>query len=211
MSDTPMLIATSREKQGTTECRRLRRAGRTPGNVYGHQKAPVAISVPSDAIAALVHSGHRLVECEIDGTAETTMFRDVQWDAFAIEIQHFDLVRIDANERVELNVPIELRGTAPGVLAGGMLQQPLHELSISCLAAQIPDSIVVRINSLEIGQQITVGDLQLPPTVTCDLPPETTVAQVAEAVEMEDEAGELEAGPVEPEVIGQKKREEEED
>lgn len=210
MSDTPTLAAKKREKRGSTECRRLRRQGLIPGNVYGHEKPPVAIAVATDDLEHLIHTGQRLVECNIDGEAETAMFRDIQWDTFAVEIRHFDLIRIDANERVEVDVPIELRGTAPGDLAGGMLEQPLHELPVSCLAAQIPESIVIRINSLEIGQEITLADLKLPPTVTCDLPPETTIVHIAEPVEEAEPTDELDVSPVEPEVIGQKKDEGEE-
>ncbi len=206
MANTAVLVAKTRKNRGKAECRRLRRQGITPGNVYGHQKPPVAIAAPAEQLSVLVHSGQRLVECEIDGKAETTMFREVQWNTFATEIQHFDLIRIDADERVTINVPIELRGTAPGDLAGGRLQQPIHELTVNCLAAQMPESIVVRINSLEIGQAIHVGDLELPPTVTCEVPPESTVVQIAEPLEEEEEpTEEVEAGPVEPEVIGQKK------
>lgn len=182
----------------------------TPGNVYGHHQDPESITVAEDDLMTMLNSGQRLFDCEIDGKIQTTMFREVQWDTFATEIRHFDLIRIDANERVTVNVPIELRGVAPGDLAGGLVEQPIHELEVDCLAAQIPDSILVRINALEIGQSITVGDLELPSGVNCDVPPESTIIQISEALEVEEPGEEGEAGPIEPEVIGQKEESEEE-
>jgi large subunit ribosomal protein L25 len=204
MVDTAVLVAKTRDGLGSVNCRRLRRRGETPGNVIGHKKPSVAIAVSSEQLSTLLHSGQRLVQCEIDGTVETTMFREVQWDTFAIEIQHFDLVRIDADERVTIHVPIKLRGTAPGDLAGGRLVQPLHELTVDCLAAQMPESIDVKISELEIGQSISVGDLELPSAVNCDMPPETTVVQIIEVVDEEESTEDDGLGPVEPEVIGQK-------
>ena len=204
MADTAVLVAKTRDGMGSVNCRRLRRQGETPGNVIGHKKPSVAITVSSKQLSTFLHSGQRLVQCEIDGTVETTMFREVQWDTYAIEIQHFDLVRIDADERVTIHVSIKLRGTAPGDLAGGRLVQPLHELTVDCLAAQMPESIDVKISELEIGQSISVGDLELPLGVNCDLPPETTVVQVIEVVDEEESTEDDGLGSVEPEVIGQK-------
>ena len=202
------LVAKKRTRLGTSECRRLRRQGIIPGNICGHKQPPVAIAVDADQLDAVLRSGHRLVECEVDGVTETAMFREIQFDTFGTEVQHFDLVRIDANERVTVEVPIELRGTSPGVLAGGILEQPLHEVTVDCLAAQIPDSIVVRINALHIGDSISVADLELPPNVHCHNPPEAAVVQVtaAQEVPVEEEA---EIGPAEPELVGEKKEESE--
>lgn len=211
MADEPKLTATTRIKRGTAECRRLRRQGLTPGNVYGHDKPPVAISVPSEQLDSCLKSGQRMLDCEIDGKSETTMFREIQWDTYGVEIKHFDLIRIDPNERVTIEVPVELRGTSPGVLAGGLFSQPLHELTINCLAAQIPESILVRINELEIDQAIHVGDLEIPPNVICENPPEAVVVQVTPPLEEPEELEEEVPGPAEPEVIGQKKEAEEEE
>ena len=204
------LIAKKRSGMGTAECRRLRRQGITPGNIYGHKQEPIPISVAADELAAILHSGQRVLECEIDGVTDTTMFREVQWDTWGADIQHFDLIRIDADERVEVHVSIELRGTSPGVLGGGILQTPIRELALSCLASQIPDSIVVRISNLEIGQAIHISDLEFPADVFCEQAPESTVVQVTAPVEEADEDEEAAPEPVEPEVIGQKKDEEEE-
>jgi large subunit ribosomal protein L25 len=210
MAANTKLVAEKRTQFGTSRCRRLRNGGTTPGNVYGHGQEPVAIAVSTDRLDALVRSGSRVIECEIEGNSETTMFREVQWDAFGIRIQHFDLIRIDPDERVTIRVSVVTRGTAPGTLAGGHLEQPLRELTLNCVVSQIPDSIVVRIGDLEIGQSISVADLELPENIRYENPPDTVVVYVAEPVaEVEELEEGVDTGPVEPEVIGRKAEEEE--
>ncbi len=81
------------------------------------------------------------------------------------DILHADFRRVSADERIHVPVRIELRGIAPGVSAGGALDQPLHTLDIECPAVAVPDSIRVNINELKIGDAIHVRDLTLPPDV----------------------------------------------
>jgi len=207
------LAASKRTQHGTNECRRLRKSGVVPGNVYGHHIAPVAISVPRETLLPVVRAGTRIVDLEMDGTTEKAMFREVQWDTFGMYVHHFDLVRINPDERVVVEVPIELKGTAAGVLAGGLLEQNLRHLELECLAIEIPDSIVVRVNDLVIGQAILVRDIELPPNTKCFNVPDALIVQVVEVVVTEEEpaVAAAEAGPGEPEVIGRKPDEEAEE
>lgn len=211
MATQTKLEAVLRTKKGTAESRRLRRAGSTPGVVYGHGERSVPIAVATDRLEAVIRDGQRVVDCEMDAKTETAMFREVQWDPFGVEILHFDLLRVDADERVEVEVPIVVRGAAPGVIAGGILDQPVYNLPVECSAVNIPDGIQVRVHTLEIGDAVHVGDLELPEGVTTDMPPDTVVVQVNEVLETEEEEeAEGEPGPAEPELIGEKKEDEEE-
>src|SRR5207344_2958199 len=118
----------------------------------------------TDDVTVLVRGGTRVLDVDLDGTIEKAIIREVQWDFLGKQIVHFDLVRIDPNEKLEVEVKVELKGTAPGVLsAAGVLDHTLRTLTIECLAIQIPDAIVVKINTLEVGQAIHVRDLEVPP------------------------------------------------
>ena len=77
MAQDQTLVAEKRTKTGTSECRRLRRIGLVPGNLYGHGQDPVTLSVPADALNSLVQSGTRVLELQINGDTEKTMFREV--------------------------------------------------------------------------------------------------------------------------------------
>ncbi|MEX0700658.1 MAG: 50S ribosomal protein L25 [Planctomycetales bacterium] len=213
MAQDPKLVARKRDGRGTRDARRLRKEGVIPGNVYGHGAEPQAVAVAADQLAPIVHSGHRVVDLELDGGTEKAMFREVQWDVWGARVQHFDLLRVSADERVEVSVPIKLKGIAPGSLSGGHLEQPLHELTIECPALSIPDSVTLNVNDLQIGDAIHVSDID-PATIAENVkvldPPDLVVVQVVETVEREILA-EAAAEGAQPEVIGEKKPEAEEE
>jgi large subunit ribosomal protein L25 len=202
------LAVAKRTHVGSTACRRMRRAGRIPGVVYGHQQEPISFEVEWESLAAVLKAGTRVVDLDVEGHVEKAMFRDIQWDTFGIAVKHIDLLRIDPNERVEVQVPIVLKGIAAGALAGGILDHHLHSITLEFLAIQIPDGISVKIGELQIGQAVHVRELELPPNTVVKNDPETVVVQVKQALETEEGAGEgAEAGPAEPELVGRKAKE----
>ncbi|MFK7778761.1 MAG: 50S ribosomal protein L25 [Gimesia sp.] len=158
----PKISARKREQLGSIATRRIRRAGQIPAVVYGHEQEPAHISVEGKDLRSLIKNRERVFEIDIEGQVEETMLRDLQWDTFGIEILHVDLIRINASERVTVEVQVRLRGTSPGVVSGGILEQPLHSLELDCLAHNIPDELSVRINALEIGDSIHVRDIEVP-------------------------------------------------
>ena len=204
------LVVEKRTELGTAACRRLRKRGVVPGNVYGHGRDPLLITVSEEPLDAIVHAGHKVIDFEVDGTVEKAMFREVQWDTFGMRIQHFDLIRIVSDERVTVEILIELRGVAPGTRAGGVLEQ-LRSLTVECLAFEIPDSIRVRIGDLEVGQAIHVKELPVPAGVKVLADPEQVVVMVMKPRGEEEVVPEAaEEGPKEPERIGEKLEPEEE-
>ncbi|MCA9068128.1 MAG: 50S ribosomal protein L25 [Planctomycetaceae bacterium] len=203
MAETSTFNAKSRERLGSRTCRKLRAEGRIPGNVYGHKEGSVAISVDGDTLTKAVHSGHKVVDVNLDGTVEKTILREVQWNTFGTEILHFDLMRIDANQRVTVSVPVELKGISPGVTSGGVLDHAVHQIEMEVLAVEIPDSLVVRISDMNIGDSKVFSDLALPPSAQVDMAEDAVIVQVTEALEVPEEVeGEGEMGAAEPELIG---------
>ena len=206
------LAAAKRTQRGSTACRRMRCEGRIPGVVYGHQQDPIPFEVTWDSLAPVLKAGTRVVDLDVDGHVEKAMFRDIQWDTFGVAVRHIDLLRIDPNERVEVQVPVVLKGIAAGVLSGGILDHHLHNVTLECLAIQIPDGIPVKIAELQIGQAIHVSELELPANTVVKNDPETVVVQVKQAIETEEPSAEgVEAGPAEPEIVGRKVKETEEE
>ncbi len=204
MSEAVRLTAEKREKLGSAESRRLRSGGQVPGNVYGHKEGAVAITVSNDELSPIIHEGHKVVDLHLGDNSQTTIFREVQWDTFGKEILHFDLLRVDPEERRWSEVPIEFRGISPGVVAGGVLDQHVHSLSMNVKTLELPDVIRVRITDLKIGDSILVKDLELPSSAELDIDPETVVVQVLAEMATDEPLPEDEGGaPAEPEVIGE--------
>jgi large subunit ribosomal protein L25 len=206
--------ASNRPETGTSACRRLRRQGRIPANVYGHEQAPLAISLSGDDVQQLVTSGAHVVDLDIEGQTGKALIREVQWNTFSTRVQHVDFLRVDPNERVRVEVPVHLRGTAPGTLAGGILEQPLHNLHVECLAVDVPDAIEVRTGTLDVGSSIHVRDLtDLPAGVTISEPPDALIVHVVKLGKAALAAAEEAAVPglTQPELIGREEKKGEEE
>ena len=203
------LVAQRRTKLGTSANRRLRASGQVPGNLYGHKQDPISVSFSTKEAAALVRSTHRVVDLELDGKSETAILRETQWDAYHKELWHVDFMRVDANERVKVDVDVVLRGTAAGALAGGVLEHSLHMLHVDCLAINIPEAISVKIQGLQIGQAIHVKELDIPEGVTVLNSPDAIVVRVVQPIVVEVALSE--AAVAEPEVIKKEKKAAEED
>lgn len=203
------LVAQRRSKLGTSSNRRLRASGFIPGNIYGHKQDPISVSFSAKETIALVRSTHRVVELELDGKFETAILRETQWDAFHKQLWHVDFMRVDANERVTADVDVVLRGTAAGVLAGGVLEHALHMVHVDCLAINIPEAISIKVQGLQIGQVIHVKDLDIPEGVKVLNSPDAIVVRVVSPIIVEVPA--TEAAVAEPEVIKKEKKAADED
>ncbi len=207
---TETLHVKRREGIGSRAARRLRRQGQVPAILYGHKEENIPLSVPVGEIQAAVRHGARHVTLQGD-VQEEALIREIQWDTWGLEILHVDFQRVYAGERVQVEVAIHLRGEAPGEREGGHVEQVLHEVEIECSATEVPEELIMRIHDLHVGQTLTVADLSVPPGVKVLADPDTPVVHCEAITEEEEE--ELEApapGPSEPEVIGRKKKEEEE-
>lgn len=168
-----------RSELGSTACRKLRSQGMIPCNVYGHKQETASIVLTRDAAEGLARSGTLVLDLEVSGKTEKALVKQIQWDTFSNHVMHVDFLRVDANERIKLDVPLQIRGSAPGVVAGGVLEVHHHNVTIECLAVEVPDFLVVKVGSLEIGQAIHVKDLSdVPPGVTLLSPAEQVLVQV---------------------------------
>jgi large subunit ribosomal protein L25 len=188
---------------GSRVSRKLRASGRIPAIVYGHKEAPQPIALTRDAVWEMIKKRSHLAQLQIDGATQMVIVRDIQWDYLGKEILHLDFARVSADESIETEVRLVLHGTAPGVAEGGVLEQPLHAVEITCRANAIPDAIRVEIGDLHLGKAIHVRELALPEGVSTTADGDLVVVHVVNrAVESEPEAGE--GSSSEPELIGRK-------
>jgi large subunit ribosomal protein L25 len=207
MAESVTLVAEKREGRGTRAAQRLRSKGKVPAVVYGHKEATISVALDGEALTQAIRHGVRVIDLKTDGGVEKALIREVQWDHLGKELLHVDFARVAVDERIHVSVPIELRGIAPGVTGGGLLDQPLHSLAIECLAISIPESIRVNINELQLGQAIHVRDLSLPPGVKALTDADAIVVHVTTPA-AEPEAAAEAAAQAEPEIIGRKAEEE---
>lgn len=213
MAETMKFVAEPRSGRGSQESRRQRKKGHLPAVLYGHKEETLSLSLPLIEVEKAIRHGVRVVDLQAGGKEEKALIKETQWDHLGIHLLHVDFARVSLDERIVVTVPLHLRGTAPGIAAGGVLDQPLHSISVECLAISIPESIRVNVGELQLGASIHVRELVLPEGVKAMSDPDAIVVHVTlPAVEPEPGvATELAPGAAEPEIIGKVKAEEEEE
>lgn len=205
-----LVEAKSREAGDKNAARRLRRTGSIPGVLYGGGSEPKAIAVDPKQINRILHSksGHNtIIDVSLDGEQAKAMIVDWQHEPIKGHLLHVDLKRIAMDKVLQISVPIQLKGEAPGVKTeGGVLDFVLREIEIECLPGDIPSSIECDISQLVFGQGVRVSDLARSEKVKFLTESNLLVAhivaikeEVAPTVEAATE--EAAAGTAEPEVI----------
>ena len=177
-----------RSELGSRANKRLRDAGNVPGVIYGHKEAVVPVTLAKKELTNHLNRGAHVFDLALDGKSEKVLVKEVQYDHLGIEVIHVDFARVSLDEKVEVTVPLELKGTPKGEADGGVLQQLITDLEVECLVTDIPAAIRHSVadmgldSVLHVTQKVVEG--------------ETPAAPVAEMAE--------------PEVIGRKPEEGEE-
>ncbi|HYG65809.1 MAG TPA: 50S ribosomal protein L25 [Thermoanaerobaculia bacterium] len=201
-----------REGAGKNDSRRSRGTGKIPAVVYGGGKESVSILVNRKKMLELLKgkAGENpifLLKMAESGQERHAMVRDIQVDPVSRQVIHMDFQRVLMTEKVRVQVPIELTGTAYGVKTqGGMLDFVTREVHIEALPADIPHRIELDVTELRTGQHVEASALQLPKGVTLLDEPERVIVSLTHG-RTEDEAGEG-SDRAEPEVIKKGKTDE---
>ena len=201
-----VLKVAKRDELGTRKVRRLRERGMIPGIIYGHGKKAQPITLSEHDVELAILHGERLLALNLDGKEQNVLIKDVQYDTFGHEVLHVDLTRVNLDERVEVTVPIVLKGTPEGVTAeDGVLAQIAPEVRIECTVQAIPEEINVMVTEMKVGDHLSMGELSLPEGAKLLGDPDAPVATVRVIVEFEAAPPEEEE-PSGPEVIGEKEQ-----
>jgi large subunit ribosomal protein L25 len=209
MAEAVVLATEARSSRGTRDARRLRKNGMIPGVVYGHEEATASVAVSAEELERAVRHGVHVVDLQDGKKLEKALIKDLQWDHLGKELLHVDFARVGADERVVVTVPVEIRGIAPGIAAGGVLDQPLHSLAVECPVIAVPESVRVNVSTLQLGAAIHIRDLVLPAEVKAMADPDAVVIQVIAKQEEAEPTAAPTGDQAEPEIIGRQKAEEE--
>jgi large subunit ribosomal protein L25 len=179
-----------REGRGSKDAKALRAAGDIPGVIYSATTDTQAIVVNARALRQAVSGGlHTILDVTLDGDGQTrpVLIKDLQLDPVRGRVVHIDLHEIRLDQVIQTVIPVHIEGHAEGVNMGGALNQPVHELHVDALPADLVDFISVDVSMLEIGQSIRLSDLEAPPGVTFTDDLESTVIATIAAPVSEDE------------------------
>jgi large subunit ribosomal protein L25 len=162
------VIAFPRTEQGSGASRRLRRAGQTPGIIYGGTAEPVTISLDHNALYHALkkeafHSS--ILDMEIEGKTEKVLLRDFQMHAYKQLVLHADFQRVDESQKLNVKVPLHFVNAeiSPAVkLSSAVISHVVTELEISCLPRELPEFIEVDLSTIEAGATVHLSDIKLP-------------------------------------------------
>jgi len=199
MPDT-LLPAEQRFASGSRPAGRLRREGLTPGIVYGLGGESVSVTVNAHQLGNILSSrtgANTLITLQLDGRSELALARQVQRDAVKGTLIHVDFVRVRADQTIQAEVRLNLLGAPEGVSQGGMLEQLMHSLTVEGKPGQLPTEIEHDVSSLNLGDQLRVGDVQLPPGVLVTNDAEDLIAMISVPRGLEAGEGEVAVEAVE--------------
>lgn len=195
----------------------LRNEGFVPAVLYGFETDNKSIAVKErDVIMAVREVGRNgVVELDVEGEIHNVVLHDFQKEVLRDNLTHIDFLAIDMNELLEVDVFVNPVGKAAGESEGGVVEQPVREITIMVKPIEIPETFDVNIEALNISDTITVGDIrEEAPFEIVNEDEDVLVVLSAPRSEEELEAleeGLEEAGDAEPEVIGEADKEEEEE
>jgi large subunit ribosomal protein L25 len=162
------LDARVRTPAGSRATRRLRREGRIPGVLYGGGADPIAFDVDARELRIALAARGAVLDVALDGETNSAVVKATDHHPVRGETTHIDLIRVNLNEAIQAVVTLELTGLdeAPGVVAGGVIEQVTREVTIEALPTEIPESIVHDVSALEMNETILLSEVKAPAGVT---------------------------------------------
>ena len=216
MAQQANIQAHTRAQTGKGAARALRRIGRVPAVIYGHDRPAEAVTVETLALTRMlgtISAATTIVDVQVDERAPVkALIREIQRNPLRpVDILHLDLYEVKADEQIKVSVPVRLTGVPDGVRNfGGVLDQVLYSLEVEVLPADIPDHIDLDVTNLAIGHSMFVREVQVSKARILNSPDSPVCSVVAprtEEVAPTPEAAEVAAAPVEPELIRKPKAE----
>jgi len=191
----------TRKDTGTTAVKQLRKTGKIPGVLFGHNTVAQPISLDAKAFDEFLHAGgkNHLLNLTIDGgTKDTALVREVQRHPITRRVLHADFQRVSATEEISASLPIVPIGVPEGVKnSGGVMELVSHTVDVLGPANALPEQIEVEVSALEIHGRLTAGELVLPAKIQLDMDPSTVLIAIeAPRVEREPEVAAPAAGEV---------------
>ena len=196
---------------GKSEAKRLRRALRIPGIVYGGPQGTIPVTLnPQDLLSAIGVGDNVLINLSLDAAdgarSCVVILKTLQLDPVKGRPLHVDFQEISMERKIRVEVPLVVTGDSVGVKnKGGILGQALRQLFVECLPLDIPERIPVDVSTLDIGDAIHVRDLTVGGSIRILEDPGRVVASVV-APAAEEVPAAVEEKPVEPEVVGKKEK-----
>jgi large subunit ribosomal protein L25 len=156
------LKASLRKSTGKKDAKILRRKSQVPCVMYGG-KENMHFYAEDKSFKDLIYTHHvYIVNLDIEGKKYQAILKEIQFHPVTDKLNHIDFVEINASKPVIINLPVDITGNSVGIRAGGKLRQRKRYVKVKGLIEHLPDSLVIDISDLDIGQSVLAGDLKYP-------------------------------------------------
>ena len=165
MSEKNVLEATPRQRTGSGVLNQLRREGQTPCVVYGAGRENSNIKINTKQFTDLMResaSENIIVTLDVEGSKALAFVQDVQNDPISRRPLHIDFLAVDENTEITASLPLKFIGEPVGVKNGGLLEQLVYNLEVTCLPKDLPETIRCDVSSMRIGESKHIGEVELP-------------------------------------------------
>ncbi|MBA2407343.1 MAG: 50S ribosomal protein L25 [Chitinophagales bacterium] len=151
-----------RQFTGKSQTRELRKNGQVPCSLYGSNKN-VNFSAPATSFKDLVYTPEFFTaKITLNGSVIDAVMQDLQFDPVTDNLIHIDFMEIDPDKKLTLELPIRLEGIPAGVRAGGKVNQRMKKMKVRLLPKDLIEHITIKIDHLELGRSVRVGDFEIP-------------------------------------------------
>lgn len=191
-----ILEAKERKDTPRSELKKMRKIGNIPAVVYGAKVESKPVFVSSADLTKTIRAVGRngVISLDVGGTKQDVILSEYQEDAIKKEIIHVDFLAVDKSSKITVDVRLALVGEALGVKDGGMLQQPMHQLSVTTTPDAIPPQIEVDVSNLQVGDTLFVRDIPTMGMTINHEESEVVASILPPKVEEEINAGEQQEG-----------------
>ena len=208
MSEQHIIVAEFRSDSGKGASRRLRHEGKVPAIIYGGHRDPVALTLKQNELRHATEQESfysTVIEINVGGETQQAVVRDMQRHPFKPIIMHVDFMRVSADEKLRIAVPVHFIGESKspaGKAAGVVIQHQMTEIEIEAYPRDLPEFLSVDLSAMEIGDSVLLSEVILPPGVTIpalesDEEHDPTVAHAAHVRESQGSDEEIEEAGVE--------------
>lgn len=156
------LLAKERTDFRRSSLTKIREEGNIPAVIYGEKVENLTVSVSAKELIKTIREVGRngVISLEVDGNTHNVILSDYQSDPIRNEVIHADFLAVDMTAELTVDVSVVLVGEADGEKDGGVIQQTLHEISVTATPNNIPQSIEVNISELQVAETIAISDIK---------------------------------------------------
>lgn len=193
-----ILSSDIRSSMGKGANNTIRKEGYIPGVIYGGNMNSLPLKVDSKEVENFIRNNgnNGLLGLDVGGVRYTVFLKEVQKDPLTNRIIHVDFQQVSQNQKINVSVPILLKGKSIIEKGGSIVQQQLRDIDVECLAQSIPEVIEFDISNFKPGDSLKVHDMEFGEEISVVQDPESIISSVAfakqnieEEIEKEEDKG----------------------